>query len=575
MAHTVGFLRNGKMLMEDDPKQLLKKYHETQLDEVFFKLCTELDQQEVDHQEQQEQNEKYLNSQKHGNGIPKSGNGIPNINGIVENGIPVSENRNGNGITGFTMSELATRLRTPGLTSGLTTGLATNLTTGLTPANLTSNLTTQSAAHELNGYSNGDKRIQEVIKANLKNGQKFSSNKIKFKNPNTNTKTKKTNNMTFDIYTSYIILVKILFVIFRKHTFFLIIIYPIFAIPTYFVIFGEINSIKISVFNEDTGSMGSMTPLTSTSTSPLKSMSLSQYLLNLYDSKKFHQINVNSLEQAINSVKRGDCVAAIWFYKNFSQSIYQRYFGNNDGDGGYDIDNNTIQASNVHIYMDNTYPVISNSFIGHTNSYVNNLLAALYLENVNAKVSSDQDAEEVTASVEDEYTTETTQGSGTTDAPGTNGRPKVNEAPRASDALRIKTQSSVLQRNGSEVRLSLELTTTSTPSGSLGSSSGSILIPSSTPIIIKETIYGQQYKDDNLLYIDIILPGIIISTVFINQIVLSMLQLMSERSSGLERTLLSGAGYLEIITAHFTVCLIISLIQTTFVLIICFIVFDR
>lgn len=575
MAHTVGFLRNGKMLMEDDPKQLLKKYHETQLDEVFFKLCTELDQQEVDHhQEQQEKNEKYLNSQKHGNGIPKSGNGISNINGIFENGIPVSENRNGNGITGFTMSELTTRLRTPGLTSGLATGLAANLTTGLTPANLTSSLTTQSVAHELNGYSNGDKRIQEVIKANLKNGQKFSSNKIKFKNPNTNTKTKKTHNVTFDIYTSYVILVKILFVIFRKHTFFLIIIYPIFAIPTYFVIFGEINSIKISVFNEDTGSMGSMTPLTSASTSSLKSMSLSQYLLNLYDSKKFHQINVNSLEQAINLVKRGDCVAAIWFYKNFSQSIYQRYFGNNEGDGEHDIDNNTVQASNVHIYMDNTYPVISNSFMGHTNSYVNNLLAKLYLENVNAKVSSDQDAEEVTASIEDEYTTETIRGSGTTDAPGTNGTPKVNEALRASDALRIKTQSSV-PRNGSEARLSLELTTTNISSGSLQSSSESILIPSSTPIVIKETIYGQQYKDDNLLYIDIILPGIIISTVFINQIVLSMLQLMSERSSGLERTLLSGAGYLEIITAHFTVCLIISLIQTTFVLIICFIVFDR
>ena len=48
LAHKVGFLRQGRLLTEGSPKQLTSQYQLQSLEKVFYKLCYEDDQDQLD-----------------------------------------------------------------------------------------------------------------------------------------------------------------------------------------------------------------------------------------------------------------------------------------------------------------------------------------------------------------------------------------------------------------------------------------------------------------------------------------------------------------------------------------------
>ncbi|KAJ6216304.1 hypothetical protein RDWZM_007461 [Blomia tropicalis] len=84
-------------------------------------------------------------------------------------------------------------------------------------------------------------------------------------------------------------------------------------------------------------------------------------------------IYYNSLDDAVNAIHHGNAVGALWFSRNFSDSLESRI---ND----QDIDNFTLNSSTIKLFVDNSGYLFSNGFVDSVRQTVYNFLSSLESE---------------------------------------------------------------------------------------------------------------------------------------------------------------------------------------------------
>jgi ABC-type transport system involved in cytochrome c biogenesis permease component len=90
------------------------------------------------------------------------------------------------------------------------------------------------------------------------------------------------------------------------------------------------------------------------------------------------------------------------------------------------------------------------------------------------------------------------------------------------------------------------------------------------PLKVVETVYAENSKLS-----DFLLPGYLISFMYLSQVSLSSQLLIQERKDGLfERSLVAGVGHQLVFISHFITNCLMSFIQIILMLIIAFIVFQ-
>lgn len=179
----------------------------------------------------------------------------------------------------------------------------------------------------------------------------------------------------------------------------------------------------------------------------------------------------DSLDAAIQAITNGKAIGAVWFGKNYSEALESRVV---DPEG---ITNESILASNVKLFVDNTNYLFVNGFVDSLRQTVYRFLGKVYAQNNLSRLEA--------------------------------------------------------------------------------------------PIVVEEVVYA---KDSKLS--DFLLPGYIISFIYLSQVSLSSQLLIQEKKDGLfERSLVAGVSHNIVFLSHFLSSCVLSVVQIVLMLLISLAVF--